>query len=391
MSKKKETEENLIYLDNAATTWPKPQLINQAVESYFSNCYGSQRRTNHDSFDINSLREKILHYFDASDEYLVMLLPSATIGMNLVINSLHSLKYHIITSNIEHHCVYRPLNEKKVSYKVANILLKDLNINYDELLKFNNFNTYSKNAVILNHGSNVIGSVIDLALVNNMLKNLNTLLIVDASQTAGIVEISMKKMGIDILVAGAHKHLFGLPGVGFVIFKKNINLEPLYFGGTGKFSSNMFQPRDFPDLYEAGTYNLPGLLALDKSLDYFTPEKKIEINKYEEMLLEYFIKNAKSIKGLELYYGKKKRTSVLSFTLFDLDPTFVIGPYLYQKGNIIVRAGLHCAPLVHQAICTYPSGTVRISFSPFNTIDEINKLLNLLEILKKSYYNEKYV
>lgn len=369
-----------IYLDNAATTLPKLPEIKEVMKNYFEDYNISPNRTSGGNTLLDSVRKKILDYFEATDEYNVAFVPTATIGMNIVIKSLTSDKNsQIITTNCEHHSVYRPLSELKVPYKIIEYMDANQEEHPDRILNAINNNT---KGIIMNHGSNVTGDIYDVETIGKKLENKKITFVVDISQTAGVYDISLKKINADIVVGSAHKHLYSLPGIGYIIYKKDILLEPIYYGGTGKLSSSMMQPKVLPDMLEVGTMNLPSLLALSTSLDVMTQEKRKEYRKYESELVKYFKEKAKSIKGIKIFCGKEnKRTGVISFKIEGFDSNYVIAPYLLKEGNILVRAGLHCAPEIHKTLRTFPEGTVRISFSHNNNKEEIDKLVELLKNL----------
>ena len=368
----------VIYFDNAATSWPKLGAIKTEMDSYFKELYISPGRTV--GTDITSaIRMELLKYFDASSDYDVALVPSATIGMNIVIKSIISKENQIITTNCEHHCVYRPLEGFEANYVVANYLNQNQEQFPEEIFKRINKKT---KAVIMNHGSNVTGDIFNVEKVGSLLKDKNILFVVDISQTAGIEDVSIKKMNADIIVGSAHKHLYGLSGIGYIIYKKDIKLLPIYYGGTGKLSSSIKQPDVLPDMLESGTANIVGLLALKKCLETMDKEFRKKVREHENNMVNYFINRCKELDKLKLFYGKEgKRTGIVSLTIENLDPTYVISPYLKEMGNILTRPGLHCAPLIHKAINTFPEGTVRISFSKDTTQQEIDILIKLLKEL----------
>lgn len=371
---------NIIYLDNAATTWPKPRKIENICDKYFKECFVSPNRTVATTDFLSKIRQEILEYFGADSSYNVAFVPSATVGMNIVIQSIIKQKGHIVTTNCEHHCVYRPLYTLKADFNVVDYLDKK-QIEHPE-------NIYEKitpktKAVIVNHGSNVTGDVFCVKKIGQKLKEYkNLIFVVDVSQTAGIEDISVKDMNVDVIVGGAHKHLYGLQGIGFIIYKKNIPLQPIYYGGTGKLSGSLEQPKVLPDMLETGTFNTLGLLALEQSLKILDAKTRAKYRKYEETLVGYFINECKSLEKISIFCGKpNKRTGVVSFCIKGLNPEFTVGPYLQENGNILMRPGLHCAPLIHKAIGTFPEGTNRISFSKFTTKDEIDVLVRLIKKL----------
>lgn len=368
---------NYIYFDNAATSWPKPQCVENAVKTFFKTCYGSPNRTLGDRSSVERLRDKILTYFNANNgSYSVAFVPSATIAMNIALKYVYENDYQIITTNYEHHCVYRVLNEYKMKYKCVDCIGQKNEIKLKPIFELpSNYD----GALVINHGSNVIGSIANISSVKSDLTK--SFMVVDVSQTAGIEEIDVIENDIDILIGGGHKHLLGLPGIGYIIYRKKLKPSPLYYGGTGHKSNEMVQPRDWPDILEVGTSNLPAILALEAGIDYCDKQYRSCVREYTDGLVEYFIKGVQKVKNIRLFHGiKGERTGVVSFVIPNVDPTFIIAPYLLKHG-IMVRSGLHCAPLVHKAIGTFPDGTVRVSFSKENTKAEIDVLVNCLKKL----------
>lgn len=377
---------SMIYLDNAATTWPKPKKVQDAVNSYFNKFAGSPNRTenslNFITDVVRETREKVAKFFCANEEYNVVFVSGATVGMNLVLNSLLKHGDHVVTTNCEHHAVYRPLQalvKKGINYDIANYIDKD-HKEYPEKI-FEKITSATK-AVIVNHGSNVTGAVFDIKKLGKELKKREITFIVDISQTVGIEDIELNENFADILITSTHKHLFGLPGLGFIIYRKNIPLLPLYYGGTGNNSGFMDQPVIFPDMLEAGTMNLPAILALSASLEFCNKKNRNDYRKHEKNLITRFIEGCSDIPKIKLYCRKEgEKTGTVSFNIQGMDPNYIVAPYLANKGKILIRSGLHCAPVIHKTIGSYPTGTNRISVSIFNTENDIDELLNSLDIL----------
>lgn len=372
----------IIYLDNAATTWPKPKEIERITNKYFKDCFVSPNRTIGSKDFLNELRQDILEYFDADENYDVAFVPSATVGMNIVVQSIVKQNAHIITTNCEHHCVYRPLYSLKANFDVVDYL--DANQNEHPEKIFQKINSKTR-AVIMNHGSNVTGDILNVQNIGLKLKDKKSIFfVVDVSQTAGFEDISIKKMNADVIVGGAHKHLYGLQGIGYIIYKKSMKLYPIYYGGNGKLSGELEQPLILPEVLETGTFNTVGLLSLKESLKIMDAKTRASSRKHEEMLTSYFLEKVKEIKNIKVYAGKKnKRTGVISFVIPGLNPEHIVGPYLKENGNIYFRSGLHCAPLIHKTIGTFPEGTNRISFSMFTTKDELDVLIKFLKNMTK--------
>lgn len=375
----------IIYLDNAATSWPKPKLVIDSVNQYFAHFPGSPHRTSNGAGSSTNLvedtRTQLKRYFDAPDDALVAFVPSATIGMNLILQSLLQQGDHVVTTNAEHHCVYRPLHYLSslgVEYSIVDYVDSAFIEHPERIIDSIKPNT---KVIVMNHGSNVTGMVYDVRKVGEQLKESDIRLVVDVSQTAGIEDVSMAGMHADIITASGHKHMFGLPGLGFILFEKGINLKPLFFGGTGKSSSKMYQPENLPYVLEAGTMNLPGILALRDAMAFTDQCFRARARQHVLRLLNRFLELCADMKEISCYYTKEHNNSgIVSFKIQDADPTFMVTPYLHSKG-ILIRSGLHCSPLIHKAINTYPYGTNRISFSIFNNESDVSFLVEQLKEL----------
>ena len=372
-----------IYLDNATTTLPKLPELNKVVDNYLT-CYNLSPNRTIGNNDLEKIRKRVLNYFDAPDNYNVAFTYGATLAMNIAVKSLaRNNECNVITTNCEHHCVYRPLEEYNVKYNIAEYMDENQKEHVDKIIEKIDNNT---SAVIMNHGSNVTGNIFNVEAACKKIKEnkRDILFIVDVSQTAGFLDISVKKMNADILIGAAHKHLYGLPGIGYIIYRNDINLEPVYYGGTGIMSSKMQQPRELPNMLEAGTMNMIGIMALDECIKILNKEKRNEYRQHEEELVRYFLRKSKEINNIKVFCGEEgNRTGVISFKIDGLDSNYVVAPYLLERGNILVRSGLHCAPMIHKALKTFPEGTVRISFSKNSKKEEIDKLIEVLKELNE--------
>lgn len=375
---------NIIYFDNSATTWPKPNIVAEYVNTYFNEFWGSPNRTSNCRDIVGQIRRQAAEFFGENDSNNIAFVNSATMGMNIIFNSLLNRGDHVITTNCEHHCVYRPLenlkNKKTIHYDIVPFIDKEQSEFPERIIEKVNDKT---KLVVVNHGSNVTGAIFRINNIGRYLREKGILFVVDISQTAGIEDISLEGLSADVLVTSAHKHLFGLPGAGLLVFRKGIKFIPFIYGGTGINSALMQQPLNLPHVIEVGTINVPALLALSAGMEFCSPCKRNDIKIHQEKLINHFISNCRYISNLELYCREKgNRTGIISFNIGNLDPTYIVAPYL-AKNNVIVRAGLHCAPMIHKTIGTYPKGTTRISFSLFNTINEIDEVCELLEALSK--------
>ncbi len=378
----------IIYLDNASTSWPKPTSVIESINDYFVRNYNSPNRSNVSANIVEEVRLQVAKYFSAEKNYNVAFVPSATIGINIVLNTLLNNGDHVITTNCEHNCVYRTLeylkHTKGIEYTIAKYIDEEQNEHKDRILNAIKTNT---KMIIMNHASNVTGTIFNVMEIGSIIKNSQIVFVVDISQTSGYLNISMPDFGADVMFSSTHKHLYGIPGLGFILYNNKIQFKPFICGGTGNNSYLLKQPTDGLDVIEVGTANVPAMLALKAGMEFCSSANLKTYYTHNKKLLNLFIENCKSIKGVSLYIKScTDNTGILPFEIEKFDPSFIISPYL-AKNNVIVRSGLHCAPEMHKAIGTYPMGLTRASLSVFNSEDDINKLCELIENITRSGAN----
>lgn len=380
---------NIVYFDNGATTWPKPVCIKESVDNFFNEFTGSPKRSHISNDIVEKIRIQSSEYFDAENTLFV---PSATIAINIILNSLLNKNDHVVTTNIEHHAVYRTLEhlrkEKGIQYDIVDYYDNNQQQNIQKILKAI---TDKTKMIVVNHASNVTGVISNILTIRNSI-NRKILLVVDVSQTCGLEEISLREMGADIIFASTHKHLYGIPGLGFICFNGNLEFKSFICGGTGKKSFLMEQPSTIPEIVEVGTVNTPALLAFQAALKFCSTSQRKKMRQHALYLKEQFISNCSDIPNIQIYLNPDTHTTncMIPINIKNLDPNFVVAPYLSKKG-IVIRSGLHCAPLIHKTIGTYPRGLVRISTSIFNTCDEIKFLTQQLLQLDKKDENAIYI
>jgi len=293
---------------------------------------------------------------------------------------------HVVLSGMEHNAVIRPLNKLKASRGIEYSLVPAnsqgrLNpYDFEKALKPNT------QLVCLVHASNVTGNLNPVAEVGAICTKKEVAFLVDAAQTAGAVPIDMQAMGIDFLAFTGHKGLMGPPGTGGLAVSPKYNLDSFIEGGTGSNSDKEEQPQQWPDKFESGTLNYWGLAGLKASVDFLLKTSVQAVKRKEEVLTGQFLKEAEKIKGVKLYGlpagAEKERVAVVSLNIEGKDPSEV-GYSLDENHGIMTRVGLHCAPLAHRTIGTYPIGTVRFSFGYYNTDREIEKALKALKEIAK--------
>ena len=366
-------------MDNAATSWPKPELTYQAMDEFMRNVGASPGRSGHQlsieaGRTIYEAREAVAELFAVSDPLRVIFTSGATEALNLVIRGILSPGDHVITSAIEHNSVIRPLREMESKgvelTAVACSITGDLDPG--DVEKAVRRNT---RLIILNHASNVLGTILPITEVGKIASRREILFCVDAAQTAGSHPIDVEDAKIDLLAFTGHKSLFGPPGTGGLYIRNGVEdlLEPLIRGGTGSHSKDEYQPNFLPDKYESGTPNTVGIAGLSAGIHFVLSKSVNEIRKKEEELTRLLIEGLRSIPGVTVYGSVDARAqmAIVSFNIAGTTPSGV-AMELEEEYGILCRPGLHCAPLAHKTIGTFPQGTVRLSVGYFNTEKEVN-------------------
>lgn len=365
------------YFDNSATSSPKPERVLRALDLSVREYNANPGRAGHRKAvetgrKIYEVREKIAQFFNVKNSLNIAFTANATEALNFAIKGGIPEKSHVITTNFEHNSVLRPLfymrDEKEVKLTFVNT--------YDEIEK--NITSETK-AVVINHISNVNGTVQDIDVIGKICKKYNLLFILDASQSAGYSYIDMEKYNIDILCLTGHKSLFGIQGIGAICLKDGVEIRPLLEGGTGSFSKLLRQPKEMPELLEAGTLNTPGIMSLGAGIDFINEIGLDKIREHENGLSERFLSGLKDIEKIKVYKSlTNEQGPVISLNIDGVD-SGDLAQILDEEFGIFVRSGFHCAPLAHKTIGTYEQGAVRFSFGYFNTYEEIEFVLSVLK------------
>jgi cysteine desulfurase family protein len=375
----------MIYLDNAATTFPKPESVYQAVDDFNRTVGANPGRSGYPtaraaSKIVAETRGLLAQLFHVQNPNQIVFTANATEAINLGLKGLLKTGDHVVTTVTEHNSMLRPLRslEESQGIEVSRVQC-DGNGHVDPEDVYTAIRPNTK-LVCITHASNVTGTIHDIKAISDLIHENDMLLMVDAAQTAGCVPIDIQEMDIDLLAFTGHKGLYGPQGTGGLYIRPGLEVKPYREGGTGSESSSDRQPQIMPDLFEGGTLNTPGIAGLGAGVR-FVLETGVEIiHEHEKALIQRLIERLLAVKGGRVYgsTGVEARVAVVSFTVKDLPPLNLA--HLLASGfNIATRSGLHCAPLIHHYIGTAETGSVRASMGYFNTADEMDCLGDALE------------
>ena len=378
-----------IYFDNGSTSWPKAPGVAEAMSQLLQNGAFNINRGNYEgAYEVESIvyetRELLAELFHCPNSRNVIFTPGITHSLNYFIKGFLKPGDHVIVSGLEHNAVMRPLHqmtEKGVTYDVA----KTDEEGSVDVSDVENLIRPETKAVVMTHASNVCGTVVPIKEIGELCDKHGIFFVVDSAQSAGTIGVDMEMCKIDFLAFTGHKGLLGPQGIGGFLISDKLNqqMESFIAGGTGSISDSYEMPDHLPDKYESGTMNLPGIIGLHAALKHIQ-EVSLEVIHAKKMeLAEYFISKIKDMPGVRIA-GKQNledRVAVVAVDFTEWDNAMVAFD-LEQEYGIMTRVGLHCAPLAHKTLNTYPQGVVRFAFSASNTkeeidicIDGINKLL----------------
>lgn len=375
----------MIYFDNAATTLHKPPEVIEAVVHAMTTSGNASRGTHTGSLaasrTVYETRKKIADFFHCSRADHVIFTSNSTEALNIAICGTLGKGDHIISTDLEHNSVLRPLyhlEEQGASLTFLSANKKGC-IDYDDFKRSIKPNT---KAIVCTHASNLTGNVLDIERIGHIAKAHNLLFIVDASQSAGCIEINMETMNIDILCFTGHKGLLGPQGTGGLCIHESVEIRPFKRGGSGIHSYEKGQPQAYPARLEAGTLNSHGIAGLCAAINYINTITIPVIAKKEQELLWHFYKGICNIPEIHIYgdFDTKERVAILSLNIEGYD-SGTVSDLLSQEYDIATRPGAHCAPRMHQALGTTETGAVRFSFSSFNTMEEVETAIQALKEL----------
>ena len=366
----------MIYLDNAATTLHKPPAVADAVVAALATAGNAARGAHGASLSASravfETRQKLAQLFGCPRADHVVFTMNATEALNIAIYGLLGPGDHVISTDLEHNSVLRPLYDLQSRGAAVDFVPADRlgNVRYEDFESLFRENT---KAVVCTHASNLTGNALDLARIAHMAHAHGALLITDASQTAGALPIDMQAMGVDVLCFTGHKGLMGPQGTGGLCIRPGVDIRPLLRGGTGVHSYDREQPQAYPTRLEAGTLNSHGIAGLDAALDYLLAETVEAVGARERAHMRQFYNAVRNIPGVTVYgdFSQPERAAIVALNIRDYDSSEV-ADVLFTDYGIATRPGAHCAPRMHEALGTVRQGAVRFSFSCFHTEDEID-------------------
>ena len=375
----------MIYMDNAATTMQKPQEVIDAVVGAMTSMGNAGRGAHAASLSasrvIYNTRDALARFFHAENAKQIVFTNNSTESLNIAIKGLLSAGDHVVTTVLEHNSVLRPLYELEEEGVELTFVKSDAkgNISYEEMEACIRENT---KVIVCTNGSNLTGNYVDVARVGEIAKRHNVLLIVDASQTAGVYPIDVQAMHIDVLCFTGHKSLLGPQGTGGLYVREGLHIRPLKSGGSGVLTYSKKHPDDMPTALEAGTLNGHGIAGLGAAISYLEKEGIDKIREKELQHMWKFYHGVKEIPGIKVYgdFETEKRCPIVTLNIWDYDSSEVSDELLMTYG-ISTRPGAHCAPLMHDALGTVGQGAVRFSFSHYNTEEEVETAINAIREL----------
>lgn len=375
----------MIYLDNAATSYKKPNEVIEAVMTALQGMGNAGRGVNEASlsasrivFETRCFLDEMFHGYGPAQTAFTT---NSTEALNTAISGTIRPGDHVITTMMEHNSVLRPLYRLKEQGVELDIASADTNgcLNYAELESMVRPDT---RAIVCTHASNLTGNTVDIARIGALCKKNDILFIVDASQTAGVFPIDMQEMGIDILCVTGHKSLMGPQGTGAILVREGLRVEPLKVGGSGIKTYDKKHPEEMPTALEAGTLNAHGIAGLHASLQYIKKVGTDTIHAKEVQMASRFYEAVSKLPEIKVYgdFSDWNRAPVVTLNIGDYDSS-AVSDALLMDYDIQVRSGGHCAPLMHEALGTVEQGAVRFSFGWFNTEEEVDAAIRAVQEL----------
>ncbi|MBK1810852.1 aminotransferase class V-fold PLP-dependent enzyme [Clostridium sp. YIM B02505] len=383
-----------IYFDNASTSFPKPDIVSKSIYDFIV-CNGGNAGRGASTSSLKSselvyeCREALCNFFNFDKTENVIFTQNITYSLNILLLGAIKDDWHVITSSMEHNSVLRPLTILKNQGKIQLDIVECSAEGIIDATDVKNLIKENTKLIVLSHASNVVGSIQPLELIGKLCKENDIIFIIDCAQSAGSTSVDFKSLNCDALAFTGHKGLLGPQGIGGFLISDNLNdtTLPIFTGGTGSMSSSLLAPDYLPDKFECGTLNLPGIAGLKAGIE-FIQDVGLDTIQYKELILtRRILEILNDFKEVNVYGLKdieKRRTSTISFNILNRDPS-EISFILDKQYGIITRTGLHCAPLAHKTIGTYPTGTVRLSLGYFNSFDDAEVLYKSIKSILGGY------
>lgn len=378
----------MIYFDNAATSFPKPEIVYDRIMEVMKEYGANPGRAGHKMAlragrDIYETREMVSKLFNIKNPMNVIFTFNCTDSLNLGIKGILKPGDHVVTTSMEHNSVLRPLKHLEKEGIEVTIVQGDSKGRIDPLDIEKAIKSNTK-MIITVHVSNLTGTILPIKEIGSIAKKHGIIYLVDGAQSAGVYDIDVEEMNIDLLAFPGHKGLLGPQGTGGLYIREGLELKELKEGGTGSVSDILYQPDVLPDKYESGTPNAPGIIGLGEGIKYILETGIDNIRKKEEELTAHFIEELQKIDGIKIYgpLNVKEQGAVVTINIRDEDSS-EISYILDEEYDIYVRSGLHCAPLAHKTIGSFKQGAIRFSFGPFNTHEEIDLGIKAIKQISK--------
>ncbi|HOC07148.1 MAG TPA: cysteine desulfurase [Bacillota bacterium] len=374
----------MIYLDNAATSWPKPESVYKATDLALRRAAnpgrGGHKLSRETAAAVLDARERVANFFGVEDSRNIIFTSGATESLNMVIYGLMPRVRLIVSTGFEHNALWRPLKDVAHRFGCRVIFIDPLKGQGFDWEEYRDALSLGPDLVTVSHASNVTGQVYPLEEMTRMAKETGALVCADVAQTTGVLPLDFQALNLDFAAFPGHKGLLGPQGVGGLYISPGADLIPLRLGGTGSHSASEEAPASRPERFEAGTLNVSGIIGLAAGIEYLNSVGLEAVHRHELGLRRRAISGLKAL-GAEVYGEKGSAVGVLSFNMPDMDSS-ELAFVLDDEYGICLRGGLHCSPRAHQSLGTVDSGTVRMSPGIFNTDEDIDVLLRALARIK---------
>ncbi|MBI4533833.1 MAG: aminotransferase class V-fold PLP-dependent enzyme [Candidatus Melainabacteria bacterium] len=382
-----------VYLDNGATSFPKPESVYQAIDHFIRRCGGSPGRGSHRKAReaeeiVAQSRSRLARLFGVRNAARIVFTSGCTESLNLSIKGVLKSGDHVITTDLEHNAMARTLWKLKKRLGIDICVVETSSEGCLDAGKIERAINARTRLICSVHANNVMGTILPISEIGKIARSKGVLLLVDAAQTAGVLPIDVEESQIDLLAFTGHKGLLGPPGTGGLYIREGIDVEPLKEGGTGIKSESLEHPHQVPEAYEAGTINAPGIAGLGAGAQFIEQESTAKIRSHELTLNQQFMESVATINRVRVY-GPRDFNIKVAITLVSLDglDPFEVGQLLDRKFGIMVRTGLQCSVWSHQKLGTEGKGAIRFSFGYFNTSEDVDYATYALQEIAKATYS----